>query len=312
METFKHIRAIIVSFTTFLAFQVQGQIMISYDGNANKDMVKSITTSEDGDTETYVFKYNTERTLKTLEYIGVYESESEKASFNYSWQEGKLSLTGDIDGMSIGKVDFTLDAARRVTKDDSGETVYTFTYDDAGYMSTVSEDGIRGTMKWEEGNVKEYILGEYKRVFTYGNIVNAANIDFGVSSFAFDGFICLPLGKWSRNMPDNIKEYLDGTLSYDADIEYVLDDRGRITRMTLNSTNYEENGRFYKDTSILDISYDEDFASAIQFVTKEQAEEKIYDISGREVQNAGGGLSIIRSRDGKVRKQINRGTDSVR
>ena len=113
-------------------------------------------------------------------------------------------------------------------------------------------------------------------------------------------------------MPDNIKEYLDGTLSYDADLEYVLDDRGRITRMTVNSTNYEENGRSYKETSILDISYDEDFASAIQFVTKEQAEEKIYDISGREVQNAGGGLNIIRSRDGKVRKQINRGADSVR
>ena len=87
--------------------------------------------------------------------------------------------------------------------------------------------------------------------------------------------MCLPLGKWSRNMPDNIKEYLDGTLSYDADIEYGLDDRGRITRMTAHSTEYEDNGKVYEETSTCDISYDEDFSSAIRFVTNEQGAEKI-------------------------------------
>lgn len=61
-----------------------------------------------------------------------HELTREKATFNYSWQEGKLSLTGEIDGMSIGNVDFTLDNSHRVIKDNSGGIVYTFTYDDTG------------------------------------------------------------------------------------------------------------------------------------------------------------------------------------
>ena len=45
--------------------------------------------------------------------------------------------------------------------------------------------------------------------------------------------------------------------------------------MTAHSTEYEDNGKVYEETSTCDISYDEDFSSAIRFVTNEQGVEKI-------------------------------------
>lgn len=304
MNSFINKKTMSILFSALLASQVQAQIMISYDGNENKNMVKSIHLLEGVDSETYVFRYNSDRTLAALEYTGIYESDSENVNFNYSWQQGKLCISGDIDGMSFGTIEFPLNASHYVTKDVSMETEFLFTYDDSGYMTSFSEDGIPGTVKWEDGNVKEYIFGDYKRVYTYGDIANTANIDFGICSFADEGFFCLPLGKWSRNMPDNLKEYHEGRLSYDANIEYIIDENNRITKMTVTGTEYEDNGTHSNESTTIEISYDDDFSSAIQMVTDETYMQRAYDLSGREVRNVERGLRIIRSKDGKARKQL--------
>ena len=128
-------------------------------------------------------------------------------------------------------------------------------------------------------------------------------MDFGVCSFNPEGFFTLPIGKWSKNMPSNIKEYIDGKISYDGDIEYSLDEKNRIVKITLHETEYE-NGKSTKDDYSMNISYDENFSSGIQNISLFDTQERVYDLSGREMQGSFRGLNIIRYTDGSIRKQI--------
>ncbi|MGN0281994.1 MAG: hypothetical protein ACI4B3_06825 [Prevotella sp.] len=304
MNIYSHLRTSVAILTTIITCQMQGQIMISYDGNDTKDMVASVKWIDNTESEEYVFNYNADRTLKSLQFTGIYGSETETASFNYSWSEGNLQLTGNINGEDIETIDLSLNAAHYATNDYSCETKYDFTYDQAGYMSSFTEDGYSATTTWENGNLKEYTLSDYKRTFTYGNTINTTNIDFGVHSLAVEGFFCLPIGKWSKNLPTNIKEYLGGQLSYDGNFEYTFDEKQRVAKINVNVKEYEDNGESDSYSVTIEITYDENFISSVQKVTTENEAEAIYDISGRPLQSVGRGLNVIRSNKGKARKYL--------
>lgn len=304
MNISTHFKTILTVFLTFIVSQTQGQIMISFDGNEGKDIVKSIESLEEGVEDTLSFTYNSDRTLASLNYICVDRYATEKSNFNLSWQEGKLNLTGEMSGESIGNVSWSLNAAHCITVDETGDSPISYTYDSNGHLTTITQDGITGAVKWENENVTEYTLGDYKRTFTYGDVVNSANMDFGVLSFNPEGFFALPLGKWSKNMPSNIKEYLNGRISYDADIEYSFDEKNRITKLIIHETEYE-NGKVVKnDEYSVNISYDENFASGIQHVSHSSTPQRVYNLSGMEIHVSSRGLNIIRNSDGSVRKQI--------
>lgn len=303
MKISTHFKTILTAFLTLMVSQTQGQIMISFDGNEGKDMVKSIQSLEEGSEQTISFTYNSDRTMASLNYLIVDRYATEKSNFNLSWQEGKLNLTGEMSGESIGNVSLSLNAAHCITVDETGDSPISYTYDSNGHLTTITQDGITGAVKWENENVTEYTLGDYKRTFTYGDVVNSANMDFGVVSFNPEGFFALPLGKWSKNMPSNIKEYINGDISYDADIEYSLDEKNRIVKLIIHETEYE-NGKAVKNENTIIISYDENFASGIQHVSHSSTPQRVYNLSGMEIHGLSRGLNIIRNSDGSIRKQI--------
>lgn len=300
-------RAVILAGSMLTASQAMSQIMISYDGNENRDMVTSIkSVSEDG-IYTSDFDYNDNRSLKALNFKLVFTDETapETASgvFEYTWDSNSLNVSASANGFFMGTFVLPLNNQHNLTNSNGfGDTPYTFQYEDNGYLASFTEENDRGILKWENSNLTEYTCDGYTRSFSYGGVENTTNIDFGITGFANDlGIMCLPLGKWSKDLPDYIKEIEDGQLIYEANLTYEKDEKGRISKITVDETEYENGVIDEKYVASMEISYSGNFDSAVESIEAISLTENIYDIMGHKLSSPTRGLNIINGKKVLVR-----------
>lgn len=288
----------------FVPFRSTAQIMISYEGNNGKDMIASLKNVDGGDIEIYDFSYNNDRTLNSLKMTGYYEDETFSLDFSYTWSDRRLSVLGKYDGFDVSAFDFDLNQSYCVVADETYDCAYTFNYDADGYMVSMTEEGVPGTLTWEDGNLIDFQCGNYRRTLSYTNIDNNTNMDLGFCGVAMEGFPCMPLGKWSKQYPKYIAEYIDGQLSYEGFLDYVLDEKGRVIKMQLDAVEIE-NGKREPYTASMEISYDKTFETSIKDnVILQNISHEYYDINGRLLKTPKRGFNIIRGKDGITRKVV--------
>lgn len=129
-------------------------------------------------------------------------------------------------------------------------------------------------------------------------------MDLGFCGVAMEGFPCMPLGKWSKQYPKYIAEYIDGQLFYEGFLDYVLDEKGRVIKMQLDAVEIE-NGKREPYTASMEISYDKTFETSIKDnVILQNISHEYYDINGRLLKTPKRGFNIIRGKDGITRKVV--------
>lgn len=297
---------LIILFATLLPLllpeSISAQLHFSYDGGG-KHLVTRVFSSDGLETEDYRFTYDEQNRLVNVRmdaYYGIYLD----YDFNYKWSDNRLNITGTSEGEDFGTLSFGLNSFHCVTSDDSNETKYQYNYDGNGYITSFTEDGKKGTAVWENGDLTYQQCGGFKRVFEYGNIVNTSNIDFAFSGIGMDGFLILPLGKWSKHMPEKVSDYQNGKLIYECVLQYTTDAKGRITRINIDGKDMEDEDEVIDFFHRMDISYDE--ASGIENVKDCSSKPlyKIFDTDGRRLSKVQKGLNIIVMPDGSVVKRV--------
>lgn len=297
------LRPMFMALCVLFSSNIMAQIMVSYDGNENRDMVKEIKYTMAYDVSVfYEFIYNDDRTLKTVTITGAGDKENGpfKIENNYIWQDDVLRVSSYY-GVDLGDIVYSLDKNHNVLKCISDDNEYedynyTFDYDDNGYINSFFNN-VKGKVKWENENIIEYVWGDYKREMTYSNIKNNTNMDFAFNQFFKEIFTCLPIGKWSKMCPVNIKESYGGSLVYNGDLSYSYDSKGRIVKIITDAVEYNDGGVYtYQD--IMEISYYDNIGTSIENTTSDGGKDKIYNINGNELQNLQRGLNIIKTNKG--------------
>ena len=284
-----------------LPLSSSAQLHFSYDGE-DKHLVTRVFSSDGLETEDYRFSYDEQKRLVNVRmeaYYGAYFD----YDFNYKWSDNRLNIIGTSEGEDLGTLSFGLNSFHCVTSDDSNETKYQYSYDENGYITSFTEDGKKGTAVWENGDLTYQQCGGFKRVFEYGNIVNTSNIDFAFSGIGMEGFLILPLGKWSKHMPEKVSDYQNGKLIYECVLHYTTDTKGRITRINIDGKDMEDEDEVIDFFHWMDISYDE--TSGIENIEGRTSKQtnKIFDINGRRLSKERRGLNIIMMPDGSAIKR---------
>lgn len=297
------IRTVILAGSMLTASHAMSQIMISYDGNDNRDMVASVKSVLEDGIFTYDFDYNDNRSLKALHFKMVDTEETVSGVLDYIWNSNSLNVSLSANGYIMGTIVLPLNNQHNVSNDNGfGDSPYTFQYDDKGYLVSFTEENDPGILKWENSNLREFTCDGYTRSFSYSGVENTTNIDFGITGFANDlGIMCLPLGKWSKDLPSYIKEIEDGQLIYEANLTYEKDEKGRISKITVDETEYENGVIDEKYVASMEISYSGNFDSAVESIEAISQAENIYDIMGHKLSTPTRGLNIINGKKVLVR-----------
>lgn len=279
------------------------QFNIVYDGTG-KDIVTSLKIRGD-DYIDYTFKYDDKNRLESVSTFLLIDkgSTNETHTFvcNYNWSEGLMNIVGNYENMPISSLNGVLNSDHNVTLlfPEWEEREFRFVYDDKGYFTSCNGGWGIFTAEWKDGDLISTQSDENGFYYTYSDIENHANIDFGMMGSILESIIGnypMPWGQIPKHLPKNITEQIHGQLSYEAEFEYETDSRGRLTKIINHEKEYE-NGSMSENTSIMEIFYDGSTESGISSVIQSTTRaDSLYDLSGRRVTMPQHGLYIKNGR----------------
>lgn len=146
-------------------------------GQGKASRVKTLTTAEDGWSETYAFTYREDGRVTSI--LNTYEGGGDNILYDWS-VAGKLSITKD------GKVSvYEVNDKGYVTSDPKGDYYNTYEYDEDGILIKLTEywDGgseVKYTVETKAKNVLKHKSKrsgkDYQKVFTYAPGLNSCHI----------------------------------------------------------------------------------------------------------------------------------------
>lgn len=256
-------------------------------------LVRMIQMLEDRDQAYASFTYDKDRHATSLtQGYG-----SETSTLDIKWTASKITYT---------YLGFEILTAQL---DEKGNTVsmtnyeglnLTCNYEDGYLVSYIADRGNEHEtcqIKWQDGNPVEVKITDERNhtvtsKFTYSDIPNNTNIDFGILQNTDFATFALPMGKGVKNLPAHL-DYDGIDHGENNDLTYEFDALNRPVKAINNGRSWEQNKT--KDfTKTLIISYDESFIplSITKPTLVPGLTSQSYNIMGQKVSNGHKGLVI--------------------
>lgn len=287
----------ILLFICFIASQLSNAQVTMVTDCSDLYLVKSIQMTEGPDHGYASFTYDKDRHVTSLtQGYG-----AETSTLDIQWTASKITYTYSGFEMLSAMLD-EKGNTKSITNYEGLSMICN--YEDGYLVSyTADKDGEHETcqIKWQNGNpVEVKITDERNRTvtskFTYSDIPNNTNMDFGILQSNDFATFALPMGKGIKNLPIHFEED-GGDYGGISDITYEFDSLNRPVKF-INKCKDWEQSKTEEYTDILLISYDESFAplSITRPTITPNDSNQSYNVMGQKISDKHKGIVI---RNGK-------------
>lgn len=287
----------ILLFICFIASQLSNAQVTMVTDCSDLYLVKSIQMTEGKDQGYASFTYDKDRHVTSLtQGYG-----AETSTLDIKWTASKITYT--YSGFEI--LSAMLDEKGNTKSITNYEGLsMTCNYEDGYLVSYIANrDNYHetGQIKWQGGNPIEVKITDERNhtvtsKFTYSDIPNNTNMDFGILQSNDFATFALPMGKGIKNLPIHFEED-GGDYGENSDVTYELDNFNRPIKAITNGSYWEQNktGDF---TKTMIISYDESFAplSITKPTITPSNSNQSYNVMGQKTSDKHKGIVI---RNGK-------------